>query len=82
MNYISANTAILTGLIATAVDLHEPGEGGGEYTRGQANLIADFCDIPGDVAFDVLMPMLFNAHGRTAAEMADIVLKAAEAYRA
>jgi hypothetical protein len=75
------NRSVLTALITTALELHEPGEGGGEYTRGQSNLIGDVCDIPSDVRDDVLHPMLYQVPRRTPDDITDIVLKATEVYR-
>lgn len=53
------NRAILTTLITMARDLHEPGEGGGDYTRGQVDLIADACGLPSEMAHNMLTPMLY-----------------------
>lgn len=51
---------LLLVLIGVAMELHEPGEGGGEYTRGQAELIAGACGITTGTARDALMPLLYS----------------------
>jgi hypothetical protein len=87
----AVDTAILATLVRVAIELHEPGEGAGEYTRGQAELIGDACGLPMDVAHDVLMPLLYGGPPRNindrvttayAAEVTAQVMKANREYRA
>jgi hypothetical protein len=76
------NEVVLTALILTSVELHEPGEGGGEYTRGQAELIADACGLPMDIAHDVLMPLLYAQPRQSPDRITEAVVKAASEYKA
>jgi hypothetical protein len=70
------NIAVLTVLIKAACDLHEPGEDAGEYTRGQAELIADACGLRMVTAHEVLQPLLSS--GRSHHDIRRAVIRAEE----
>lgn len=83
MTYTSiqgTNDALLPYMVQQAKNLHEPGEGSGEYTRGQAELIGDVCGLAMDVAHDVVMEELFSQ--RTVAESVARIREANSEYRA